>query len=226
MIRKNIDKIRNEIDASLVTSALKQDVKLIAVSKYHSASAILEAHAAGHRCFGESRVQELLEKSCALTDDIEWHMIGHLQGNKVKDAISCSHYIHGVDSLKLLKRIDLLASESGKIQNCLLQVNISGEDAKSGFTADELRLAIDQILELRAVNPCGLMTMAPVTADESELTRLFSATRNLRDALEVSGMCLPELSMGMSRDYKTAIEQGATMIRIGTAIFGHADKSY
>ncbi|MCJ8328493.1 MAG: YggS family pyridoxal phosphate-dependent enzyme [Lentisphaeria bacterium] len=226
MIRENINKIQDEIKASLLASVLKQDLKLIAVSKYHTTTAILEAHAAGQRCFGESRVQELLEKKSGLPDDIEWHMIGHLQGNKVKDAIACSDYIHGVDSLKLLKRIDLLASESGTIQNCLLQVNISGEDAKSGFSADELRQAVEQILALKSVNPCGLMTMAPITADETELSEIFSSTRILRDSLEESGMCLPELSMGMSRDYKSAIKQGATMVRIGTALFGPAEKTH
>jgi pyridoxal phosphate enzyme (YggS family) len=199
---------------------IPQNVTLIAVSKTKPISLIKEAYATGQRDFGENKVQELVEKQEALPDDIRWHMIGHLQRNKVKYIAPFVHLIHGVDSLRLLKEIN---KQGAKINRCipvLLQVHISQEDTKFGFDSNELKEAINECKVLEWIKPCGLMGMATFTSDLDQVRREFQGLKDLFDQYQSNFGENPTLSMGMSGDYKVAIDQGSTMIRIGSSLFG------
>ena len=199
---------------------IPQNVTLIAVSKTKPISLIQEAYATGQRDFGENKVQELVEKQGVLPDDIRWHMIGHLQRNKVKYIAPFVHLIHGVDSLRLLKEIN---KQGAKINRCipvLLQVHISQEDTKFGFDSNELKEAIIECEVLEWINPCGLMGMATFTSDMDLVCREFKGLKHLFDEYQSDFGENPTLSMGMSGDYKVAIDQGSTMIRIGSSLFG------
>ena len=199
---------------------IPQNVTLIAVSKTKPISLIQEAYATGQRDFGENKVQELVEKQEALPNDIRWHMIGHLQRNKVKYIAPFVHLIHGVDSLRLLKEIN---KQGAKINRCipiLLQVHISQEDTKFGFDSDELKEAIIECNVLEWVKPCGLMGMATFTSDTDQVRREFQSLKGLFDEYLSDFGEHPTLSMGMSGDYQIAIDQGSTMIRIGSSLFG------
>lgn len=199
---------------------LPQNVTLIAVSKTKPISLIQEAYETGQRDFGENKVQELVEKQEVLPDDIRWHMIGHLQRNKVKYIAPFVHLIHGVDSLRLLKEIN---KQGAKINRCipvLLQVHISQEDTKFGFDSNELKEAINECNVLEWIKPCGLMGMATFTSDLNQVAREFQGLKGLFDQYQSNFGENPTLSMGMSGDYKVAIDQGSTMIRIGSSLFG------
>src|SRR6056300_94833 len=199
---------------------IPQNVTLIAVSKTKPISLIQEAYATEQRDFGENKVQELVEKQKALPNDIRWHMIGHLQRNKVKYIAPFVHLIHGVDSLRLLKEIN---KQGAKINRCipiLLQVHISQEDTKFGFDSDELKEAIIECNVLEWVKPCGLMGMATFTSDTDQVRREFQSLKGLFDEYLSDFGEHPTLSMGMSGDYQIAIDQGSTMIRIGSSLFG------
>ena len=199
---------------------LPQNVTLIAVSKTKPISLIQEAYATGQRDFGENKVQELVEKQEVLPDDIRWHMIGHLQRNKVKYIAPFVHLIHGVDSLRLLKEIN---KQGAKINRCipvLLQVHISQETTKFGFDSNELKEAINECKVLDWIKPCGLMGMATFTSDLDQVRREFQGLKDLFDEYQSNFGENPTLSMGMSGDYKVAIDQGSTMIRIGSSLFG------
>lgn len=199
---------------------------LIAVSKTQPVEAIQEAYAAGQRVFGENKVQELVPKYEALPKDIQWHMIGHLQSNKVKYIAPFVHLIHGVDSIKLLEEINKQAAKAGRTLNCLLQVHIAEEETKFGFSPDEVMafLGSDGVAALTNTRILGLMGMATFTDNQEQVKREFGNLHALFEKLKASPLppqaTMQELSMGMSGDYKTAIEQGSTMIRVGTAIFG------
>ena len=172
--------------------------------------------------FGENRVQELAEKAPVLPDDIQWHIIGHLQSNKAAKAAELAHWVHSVDSEKLLNKLQAGAEAANRTLNILLEVNWTGEESKSGIRgADEaLRLA-EMAVSCKNLNLRGLMTMAEFDATEARLRETFSGVRELRDRMERElGLTLPELSMGMSGDFREAILEGATIVRIGTAIFG------
>ena len=197
-------------------------VRLLAVSKTFPASDIAEVFAAGQPCFGENRVQELEVKAPVLDHAIEWHLIGHLQNNKVRGALQFAQWIHAVDSLALLKRIELLAGEMKVHPKLLLEVNVSGEESKFGLKPAEVAGLVAANAADAPAQVVGLMTMAPLGAAPEVLHQVFGGLRKLRD--QVAETChhpLPELSMGMSGDYETAIAEGATIVRIGTAIFGH-----
>ena len=199
---------------------LPHNFTLIAVSKTKPISLIQEAYETGQRDFGENKVQELTEKQEALPSDIRWHMIGHLQRNKVKYIAPFVHLIHGVDSLRLLKEIN---KQGAKINRCipiLLQVHISQEDTKFGFDSDELKEAIIECNVLEWVKPCGLMGMATFTSDTDQVRREFQSLKGLFDEYLSDFGEHPTLSMGMSGDYQIAIDQGSTMIRIGSSLFG------
>ena len=199
---------------------LPQNVTLIAVSKTKPISLIQEAYETGQRDFGENKVQELVEKQEVLPDDIRWHMIGHLQRNKVKYIAPFVHLIHGVDSLRLLKEIN---KQGAKINRCipiLLQVHISQEDTKVGFDSNELKEAINECKVLEWIKPCGLMGMATFTSDLDQVRLEFQGLKDLFDQYQSNFGENPTLSMGMSGDYKVAIDQGSTMIRIGSSLFG------
>ena len=215
-IRKNLQQIQEEI------APFKPNI--IAVTKYFDENAMIEAYEAGLRDFGESRVIEASEKISRLPEYVressKFHFIGHLQGNKAKRAVERFDYIHSVDSLKLAQKISEYASEMNKIQNILLQLNNAGEIQKSGFNKGELEENFSEIIKLPNVKVLGLMSMAPLGADEEELKFLFKEVRVTRDNLEkLYNYKLPELSMGMSQDYLIAAQEGSTMLRIGRKLF-------
>lgn len=199
---------------------IPQHVSLICVSKYHPISAIQEAYDAGERDFGESRVQEMVNKYQQLPQDIRWHMIGHLQTNKVRDIISFVHLIHSVDSLRLLETINKEAARIGRIVNVLLEVHVAQEKTKSGFDKKDVENLITDIenkkIIFNNVQIVGLMTMATNTNNKEEVRRCFQETQ----AISAGHSTLQTLSLGMSNDYPIALEEGSTMVRIGSAIFG------
>ncbi len=210
----------------LLRKKIPDNVKLVCVSKLHSTEEIMEVYNAGERIFGENKVQELSAKHETLPKDIEWHFIGHLQTNKVKYIVPFVSLIHGVDTLKLLKEIDKAASKVSKVVNCLLQIHIAEEDTKFGFSEEELTEVLEsaEMAELHNVNICGLMGMATFTSNQNQVRKEFRQLKTLFDKLKSTYFAdnnhFKELSMGMSDDYQIAIEEGSTMVRIGTAIFG------
>jgi PLP dependent protein len=196
-------------------------VELMIVSKTQSIAAIAEAYQSPHRLFGENRVQELIEKVPALPSGIEWHVIGPVQRNKIRKAVGLVTCIHTVESLAQLLDIERIAGEEGRKIRVCLQVNIGSDPAKHGFSAEQVRLDLERCPELHHVTIDGLMTIPPLV-DDPELSRPhFAGLRELRDELALrTGRPLATLSMGMSGDYAVAIQEGATIVRVGSAIFG------
>lgn len=219
-VQRQLQQVRQSVrDAAAAAGRGPEEVRLIAVSKTFPAEDVAAAYQCGQRAFGENRVQELEAKAPVLPSDIEWHVIGHLQSNKSAKALEYAAWIHSVNSMKLLQRLDRQAGEMGKHPNILIEINISGEASKSGATVEEA----EEMIRYKPHNlrVAGLMTMPPFDADETEQRRIFSELRGLRNRWEQEyGIELPELSMGMSGDFATAIAEGSTMVRIGTAIFG------
>ena len=198
------------------------DVRLVAVSKTYPPAVIQEAWNAGQHVFGENRVQDALPKIAELPAKAEWHFIGHLQSNKIRKALPAFTLIHGVDNLELAQQISRIAVEIGLTANVLLEINVSGEATKFGFSPADLRQSLEALLCLPNIRINGLMTMAPYSEDPETARPVFSKLRILRDELAAqSGQALPELSMGMSGDFEVGIEEGATIVRIGSSIFGH-----
>jgi pyridoxal phosphate enzyme (YggS family) len=199
---------------------------LIAVTKTQPVEKILEAYSAGHRAFGENKVQELLPKYEALPRDIAWHLIGHLQSNKVKSVVPFVRLIHSVDSIKLLEEINKQGAKINRVVPCLLQVHIAEEDTKFGFSEQEITdfLFSSPAGDLENVQVKGLMGMATFTDDREQVRREFRSLKVLFEKLKSGTLpamvSMEELSMGMSGDYQIAIEEGSTMVRVGTAIFG------
>ncbi len=221
-IAENLAAIRDRIDtAALRAGRDPSAVELVAVSKTHPAEKIREAAEEGQVLFGENRVQEALVKIPALPGRLRWHLIGHLQSNKVRKALPLFELIHGVDSAELARDIDRIGGELGLHPRVLLEVNVSGEGSKHGFEPEVLERELDGLLSLPRVQVEGFMTMAPL-APEAEASRpFFAALRELRDRLAVrAGIPLPILSMGMSGDFEVAVEEGATLVRVGSSIFG------
>lgn len=210
-----------------IKSSLPQHVTLVAVSKTHPAESIMEAYSAGHRIFGENKVQELVAKYEALPKDIEWHLIGHLQSNKVKYIASFVSLIHSVDSLKLLEVIDKEAQKQNRVIDCLLQVHIASEETKFGLSADEVEelLSSNEYQAMLNIRVVGLMGMATFTDNMEQVRMEFKFLKNLFDRVKeknfVGSGWFKELSMGMSSDYPIAVEEGSSMVRIGSNIFGH-----
>ncbi len=210
-------------------SQLPAHVRLVAVSKFHPAETLMQAYDAGQRCFGESRVQELQAKYEQLPRDIEWHFIGHLQTNKVKYIAPYISLIHSVDSDRLLAEIERQAAAVGRTIDCLLEVHVAQEDTKYGFTPEACIGFLTP--ELVAAHPhvriCGIMGMASFTDDDEQVRQEFAQLSNLYETLRAGVMAHNEaftiLSMGMSHDYRMAIEQGSNMVRIGTTIFGERE---
>ena len=201
------------------------EVKLIAVTKTVGTEAIREAVDSGVRAFGENRVQEakkkiLSEKIKGLSEKLEWHLIGHLQKNKAKDAVQLFDLIHTVDSVELADELNRQAERIKKIQRVLVQVKLSEEDTKHGMSEAGLMNLFERIKEMKHLDLQGLMTIPPFFEDISRVIPFFRRLKALRDEAEKTGLALPELSMGMSHDYEAAIQEGATMVRVGTAIFG------
>lgn len=235
-IADNLAIVRARIaDACAVAGRGPADVTLIAVSKTHPAQSVVEAAEAGVQHFGENRVEEAESKigavTRATTPPLTWHMIGHIQSRKAKDVVSLFDAVHSVDTLKLAERLSRLAMERGRVLDALLEINVSGEASKHGFAAagwqhdaavrDAMWADVGATLALPGLRVRGLMTMAPIVADIEQARPVFAGLRELRDALATGfGVALPDLSMGMTDDYPVAIEEGATFIRIGRAIFG------
>jgi pyridoxal phosphate enzyme (YggS family) len=214
----------NEILQSINSDKVSK-VKILSVSKSHPVEALINAYESGLRVFGENYVQEMVDKYETISDEmksnIEWHFIGHLQTNKVKYIAPFVNCIHSVYKLKLAKEIDKRAKENNRIIDLLLQVNTSGEDSKSGCEPHEAEEVIRSSMGLENVKFVGLMTISGLESTDEERKAEFKLLRKIRDEIEMNlSIELPELSMGMTSDYHEAIEEGATMIRIGTAIFG------
>jgi PLP dependent protein len=203
-----------------------RNCRLVAVTKTRSTDEILEAYAAGQRDFGENKVQELRDKQPLLPADIRWHMIGHLQSNKVKYIAPYVHLIHSVDNLRLLLEIDRQALRCGRVIDCLLQVYIAREETKYGLSEEELYalIASDEFCQARQVRVTGLMGMATFTEDMDQVRREFRYLKGLFEDLrrhrDAPNLVMRELSMGMSGDYRVAVEEGSTLVRIGTLLFG------
>lgn len=216
-----------DIQEALLTlrHTLPEGVELVCVSKYYSKDAILAAYEVGARCFGESRVQELLDKAKTLPEDIKWHFIGHLQTNKIRKLLPYVSLIHGVDSWHLLEKINEVAAQETRTVDVLLEVKISEDEAKTGFSFSELLDLLHQQRwrELSNVHICGLMGVASNIEDTDKIRREFSALHcvwlSLRQNLLSDNPYFTTLSMGMTGDWKIAIEQGSTMVRIGHGIF-------
>jgi pyridoxal phosphate enzyme (YggS family) len=226
-IAANLDEVRGRIAAAAKRAGrAPEDVTLVAVSKTHPLEAIEVAYAAGQRDFGENRLHELWEKiemaQARGLDDIRWHFIGTIQSRKTKQVIGPIQLIHSVDRVKIANRLSRDAEEAGCVMKVLLEVNISGEESKHGFMPTQLIDTLPEMLALPGIDVWGLMTMAPFTDVETRLRDVFSELRRLRDQLndQAPGARLQALSMGMTNDFEVAIEEGATLVRIGSAIFG------
>ena len=204
---------------NVVLSSLSKQVTLVAVSKTKPNSVILEAYHAGQKIFGENKVQELAQKSKNLPKDIIWHMIGHLQTNKVNFIAPFVSLIHAVDSLKLLKEINKRAEQNNRVIDCLLQVHIATESSKFGFDITKVEEAIANAKEFQNIKIVGLMGMATFTDNKQQVIQEFKSLNAVFES--VKNKDITTLSMGMSGDYQLAIEQGSTMVRVGSAIFGH-----
>lgn len=198
--------------------SLTNEVVLVAVSKTKTNADILQAYNSGQRIFGENKVQELVQKQEELPKDIHWHMIGHLQSNKVKYIAPFVSLIHGADSLKLLREINKRANQNKRIIDCLLQVHIATESSKFGFGINELEDILIAVQEFKNINIKGLMGMATFTNDKTQITKEFSGLKMAFNQIKTPQINI--LSIGMSGDYQIAIENGSTMIRIGSVIFG------
>jgi PLP dependent protein len=218
----NLEEIRHRIAGAAERAGRDPaSIRLVAVSKTYPAEAIAAATTTGQRIFGESRVQEARDKIPACPPGLQWHFIGHLQKNKVRQALPLFGFFHSIDSAALAGAIDRIAGETRAKAQGLLEVNISGEETKHGFTPDELRAQFPALAKLPHLRIRGLMTMAPYSDNAEDARPVFRALRELRDELQSSHQCpLPELSMGMSGDFEPAIEEGATLVRVGSSIFG------
>ncbi len=208
-----------------IKSSLPEHVSLVAVSKTKPVSDLMEAYNAGERVFGENKIQEMSEKWEQMPKDIQWHMIGHIQTNKVKFMAPYVSLIHGVDSLKLLEEINKQALKNNRIIDCLLQIHIAEEETKFGLNEDELQnlLASESFINLKNIKIVGLMGMATFTENQNQIKKEFEHLKSIFDtkkSLSIVNCQLSILSMGMSGDYQLAIECGSTMVRIGSSIFG------
>jgi pyridoxal phosphate enzyme (YggS family) len=225
-IAANLAAVRSRIGAAASRSGrLASDVTLVAVSKTFGEDRVRAAHAAGQRDFGENKVQEALQKIAATSDTpgVRWHLVGHLQNNKARKAASAFACVHSVDSIDLLRRLDAAAAEQGTAPEVLIQVDLAGETTKFGAAADQVEPLAREALGARAVRLAGLMLIPPWSTDPEATRPWFVRLREVRDRLMAAGIPasgLRHLSMGMSHDFEAAVEEGATIVRVGTAIFG------
>jgi pyridoxal phosphate enzyme (YggS family) len=221
-IAENLENVRGTIfEAEKTSKRQPGTVELVAISKTHSPEVIQEAIEAGQLVFGENRVQEAKAKLSALPSKLRWHLVGHLQSNKVRVALTLFEVIHGIDSVELLRTMESSAEQLGLFPKALLQVNVAGEASKFGFSPERLISQLDAILQIKRVEILGLMTIPPLARQAEDSRKYFVRLREIRDQIEKEHQIhLPHLSMGMSGDYAVAVEEGATMVRVGTAIFG------
>ena len=221
-VQENLDIVKSKIaEAALRSGRKAEDVELVVVTKTFDAEVIREAVDAGHNLFGENRVQELLAKQPQLPSTLRWHLIGHLQSNKVRKVLSQVEMIQSVDSLDLAQDINRIATEIGLYPKVLLEVNVAAESSKHGFSPTNLEAALEDVFKLERLEIPGLMCVPPVSANPEDSRKYFITLRELRDKLaKLAGAPFPSLSMGMSGDYAVAVEEGATLVRVGSAIFG------
>lgn len=217
-LQARVSEIRGRI-ADAARRGAGQSVRIVAVTKTHGPEAAIEAWTAGLQDCGENRVQEALGKMAAVDVPIAWHLIGHLQRNKVQ-ALDQFALFHALDSSRLADAVCEFGIARGRAVDVLVQVNTSGEATKGGFSLEELRVEADRLVTLSGVRVMGVMTMAPLGASELLLRETFSGARHARQVLKEAGHSATELSMGMSNDYEVAVEEGATLVRLGTALFG------
>ena len=225
-IAENLERVREQItQAAAKAGRALNEIELVAVTKRHPAEKVREAVEAGHILFGESRVQEARAKIPELPSNLRWHFVGHLQKNKIRHALPLFELFHGVDSLALAQEMDRIAAEQGEHPRVLLEVNVAGEGSKFGFRAETLRADIESLLALSRLSIVGLMCIPPL-AEEAEASRkFFVQLRELHNSVETEfDVKLPHLSMGMTQDFWIAVEEGATLVRVGTAIFGERPK--
>jgi len=221
-IAHNLEQVCSQIfGAAQRSGRAPEDIQLVAVSKTHEAEKVRVAFDAGQQVFGESRVQEARAKIPLLPSAVRWHFIGRLQKNKVRHALPLFELFHSVDSVALAEAMNRIAEEEGLHPRALLEVNVAGEGSKIGFAPEALRAQFEDIQSLGRLTFEGVMTIPPLAAEAEASRKYFVALRELRDRLEQEfGLRLPHLSMGMSHDFLVAIEEGATLVRVGTAIFG------
>ncbi|MEI6349606.1 MAG: YggS family pyridoxal phosphate-dependent enzyme [Verrucomicrobiota bacterium] len=222
---ENLELVRQQIAEAATRAGRRiEEIELIAVSKTQPPEAILEVLDAGQSVFGESRVQEAKAKIPLLPSRARWQLIGHLQSNKVRQALPLFERIHSIDSLEIARDVERIANELGLFPKVLLEVNVAGEGTKHGFKPETLRAAMEELLAFGRVEIEGLMAIPPFAPEAEASRRYFAALRTLRDQLSSEfRVSLPELSMGMSGDFAVAIEEGSTMVRVGTAIFGERE---
>jgi pyridoxal phosphate enzyme (YggS family) len=226
-VARRVARVRERIEAAQQRAGRTGEVTLVAVTKQHPASAVEAAIAAGLGDIGENRVQELEQKVAEVgRDAARWHLIGRLQRNKVRAALPLFDLLHSLDSLRLAEAVSRIAVEEGREVRALVQINASEEASKAGFGVDEAIEAIGRMAELPALKLEGLMTMAAFDADEAELRRTFRAVRELSEAAarQVPAFTPKHLSMGMSGDFEIAVEEGSTLVRLGTVLFGERDE--
>jgi pyridoxal phosphate enzyme (YggS family) len=231
LVRDNLARVREEIDRIRCAEGVSGEVRIIAVTKGHPVEAISVAEAAGITDIGENRIQEALEKRTTAADiPVRWHLIGHLQSNKAKFVPGNFSVVHSVDSTKvadaLARALRRWAGEGSTVEplRTLLQVNVAGEQQKSGCGPDEAATVAHEVVARPELRLEGLMTMAPLSGDEKAQRVVFRGLRELRDHLASTGLALPELSMGMSGDFRAAVAEGATMVRLGTVLFGERQR--
>src|SRR5438132_6033096 len=221
-IAENVACVREQIaQAAAKARRAVDEIELVAITKTHSPEKVSEAIEAGQTLFGESRVQEARAKIPELPSNARWHFVGHLQKNKIRHALPLFELFHSIDSLALAQEMNRIAADEGMHPRVLLEVNVAGEGSKFGFSPDKLRKQMEELLALQRLSILGLMTIPPL-ADEAEASRkYFVQLRELRDRLQIEfHVDLPQLSMGMTQDFPIAVEEGATLVRVGTAIFG------
>jgi PLP dependent protein len=225
-IAKNLERVSEQIaQAAAKAGRAVNEIELVAITKTHPAEKVREAVEAGHALFGESRVQEARAKIPELPSNLRWHFVGHLQKNKIRQALPLFELFHGVDSLALAQEMNRFAAEDGERPRVLLEVNVAGEGSKFGFKAETLRAEIGSLLAMPRLSIEGLMCIPPLAEQAEASRKFFVQLRELRDSLEKEfDMKFPHLSMGMTQDFSVAVEEGATLVRVGTAIFGERPK--
>src|SRR2546423_14892020 len=225
-IAENLERVRGQIaQAATKSGRAIDDIELVAISKTHEAAKVREAAEAGQTLFGESRVQEARVKIPELPSNLRWHFVGHLQKNKIRHALPLFELIHSVDSLALAQDINRIAEEDGLHPRILLEVNVAGEGSKFGFTSDKLRAEMEPLLALPRLSILGLMTIPPLAEEAEGSRKYFVQLREVRDRVQTEfHVDLAQLSMGMTQDFAVAVEEGATLVRVGTAIFGERSR--
>ena len=226
-VAENLERVRDQIAHGVAKAGRSvDDVELVAISKTHEADKVREAIEAEQTLFGESRVQEARVKIPELPSSIRWHFVGHLQKNKIRQALPLFELIHSVDSLALAQDINRIAEEDGLHPRVLLEVNVAGEGSKFGFRPEQLRAEMESLLALPRLSILGLMTIPPVAEEPESSRKYFVQLREFRDQVQTEfHVDLAQLSMGMTQDFAIAVEEGATLVRVGTAIFGERSRA-